>query len=285
MSQNGGHFDADWLSLREPADAAARSKALVNRLDAWLADRKSVHIVDLGAGHGSNLRFLGPRLHGHQEWLLIDHDPELLKHACRHLTVRSTDGHPIPVQGRSGNLNELAGMTLTRPDVLTTSALLDLCSRQWIKTLVEHMASWRCAGLFSLNVNGRRFFIDQDGQEIVNHDDAQMAAWFNEHQRQAKGLGPALGPDSVTVLAAELERVGFLVFQESTPWHCPAGDADTSTLVRALVDGWRLAALEIAPEHGEFIDRWHRERMEWLNRNQAGLVIGHIDLLTVPEFP
>ena len=285
MSQKGGHFDADWLSLREPADAAARSLALVDRLDAWLTDRDSVQIIDLGAGHGSNLRFLGPRLQGRQHWLLVDRDAELLKHATRHSPARGTDGQTISVQSRSGDLSELAGMALPRPDVLTASALLDLCSRQWIEMLVEHMASWRCAGLFSLNVNGRRFFVDHDGQEIVNRDDGQMAAWFNDHQRQDKGLGRALGPDAVTMLAAELEPAGFKVFQESTPWHCPAGDADTSALARALVDGWRLAALEFAPGHGEFIDRWHRERMEWLNRKQAGLVIGHIDLLAIPAHP
>ncbi len=285
MSQDGGHFNAHWLSLREPADAAARSQSLVERLDAWLADRDAMCIVDLGAGHGSNLRFLGARLHGRQQWLLIDHDPELLDHAARHSPDQSADGLAVSVKCRSGDLKDLATLDLPKPDVLTASALLDLCSRQWIEMLVEHMARWRSAGLFSLNVNGQRFFIDQHGQQIVSRDDQRMAAWFNDHQCQAKGLGRALGPDAVTVLADALEQVGFEVFQESTPWHCPAGDPDRSTLAVELVNGWRQAALEIAPGHGEFIDTWHQERMDWLNRNQAGLVIGHIDLLAIPAPP
>ncbi len=285
MSKDNGHFDADWLSLREPADAAARSQALIDRLDTWLAGIDSVRVIDLGAGHGSNLRYMAPRLSGRQHWLLVDHDPNLLDHATGHRPLQSREGQPVSLQCRTGNLKELASLDLPRPDVLSASALLDLCSRRWIETLIERMAGWRCAGLFSLNVNGRRFFVDHDEQEIVNRDDGQMAAWFNDHQRQAKGLGRALGPDAVSVLAAELQRAGFQVFQESTPWHCPAGAAHTSALARALVDGWRLAALEIAPGHVEFIDRWHRDRMKWLNQNQAGLVIGHIDLLAVPASP
>ena len=53
----------DWLALREPAGAAARSTGLVEVLRAHLpTDGLLVH--DLGSGTGSMARWLAPRLAG-----------------------------------------------------------------------------------------------------------------------------------------------------------------------------------------------------------------------------
>ena len=55
----------DWLALREPADAAARSRELVRRLcDRSVEDRWSIH--DLACGSGSMGRWLAPLLPGSQ---------------------------------------------------------------------------------------------------------------------------------------------------------------------------------------------------------------------------
>ena len=50
-------FDGDWLDLREPHDAAARDPGLAAMLSAALPARPRV--LDLGAGTGSLLRWLG----------------------------------------------------------------------------------------------------------------------------------------------------------------------------------------------------------------------------------
>ena len=50
---------ADWLALREPADAAARSRALVDALRPQLPTG-AAGIHDLGSGTGSMARWLAP---------------------------------------------------------------------------------------------------------------------------------------------------------------------------------------------------------------------------------
>ena len=58
-------FTPDWLTLREGYDAWARSARLLCQLARWCAGRGPLHIVDLGAGTGSNLRAMRPRWAGH----------------------------------------------------------------------------------------------------------------------------------------------------------------------------------------------------------------------------
>src|SRR3546814_17082861 len=78
-------FDADWLSLRAPADEAARSSDLTGRFGEALLRRGggAVRIVDLGSGTGANFRFLAPRLAAlgarAQSWRLVAREQNLLE--------------------------------------------------------------------------------------------------------------------------------------------------------------------------------------------------------------
>ena len=88
-----GAADATWLELRRGADTLARDEGagvLLERLVAHLeADRATgpqvtsagaLRVVDIGAGTGANRGYLAPRLPMAQEWVAVDHDPELLAH-------------------------------------------------------------------------------------------------------------------------------------------------------------------------------------------------------------
>ena len=75
-------FSADWLQLREPVDALSRAGSLAALTRSQLRPARPagerVQIVDLGAGTGSNLRYLAPFLGGSQDWLLVEQDGSLL---------------------------------------------------------------------------------------------------------------------------------------------------------------------------------------------------------------
>ena len=74
-------FSAEWLALREPADWRSRSARVTNAVVHALPKGRVVRAVDLAAGTGSNTRFLKRTLPPPQEWLLVDHDPDLLERA------------------------------------------------------------------------------------------------------------------------------------------------------------------------------------------------------------
>ena len=81
MSAVGVRVSPAWLALREPADAAARSAELAGRVARHLPAAGPLVIHDLGGGSGAMGRWLAPRLHGPQHWVLHDRDADLLERA------------------------------------------------------------------------------------------------------------------------------------------------------------------------------------------------------------
>lgn len=291
MSENAW-FSGDWLTLREPVDHVARSRRLESRLTAWLARRRTeshpLQVLDLGCGHGSNLRHLAPRLSGAQHWHLVDLDGELLTRAGD-----NPPSHPgLTYDCHQADLAELSNLDVPSPDLVTASALFDLVSAEWIERLVDRCQQWQAAALLVLTVNGQRGFLDQDGrpcqiEEVggtpAEQRDIRMQDLFNQHQRQAKGLGPALGPDAIVELERCFQAAGFQVLVAASDWQLKVDDEMTSQLGPVLLDGWRKAALEVAPDEQALIDRWHADRCRELRAGTLGLRIGHSDLLALPD--
>jgi SAM-dependent methyltransferase len=148
-------FSADWLGLREPADTAARPPDLVDWIAPSLPRDRSVHVLDLATGTGSNLRYLAPRLGGLQQWVLADHDPALLGAMPERLaTWAAANDVAVGTAGKSLTLlgagfscrvdrlqvdlsRDPGTLDFTRFDLVSTAALLDLVSDVWLENLVR----------------------------------------------------------------------------------------------------------------------------------------------------
>lgn len=235
---------AEWLALREPADAAARAADLVARLPA--ANEHVIH--DLGAGTGSMGRWLAPRLDGPQHWVLHDRDADLLERA-------DISGATFETRRSDVTRPDLAGATL-----VTASALLDLLTEDGVKGLVGACVEAGCPALLTLSVTG--------GVELTPADplDGRVGAAFNAHQRR-NGL---LGPDAPAVAAEEFRRCGAKVIVRPSPWRL--GPAQTE-LIAAWFGGWVAAAREHDPELD--LDAYGRRRV-------AQVTVEHADLLALP---
>jgi hypothetical protein len=283
-------FSADWLALREPFDAAARAANLIAALQAHVAAKAAatqLEIVDLGAGAGSNLRYLAPLLGGAQRWRLVDHDPRLLDagiaatHAWAEergadvrrtgstLAIRAAD-FAAEVHCEPADLTELDALDLPVGGLVTAAALLDLVSQSWLDALAQHCRAANAAIHFALTYDGRTDFTPAD------QDDAEVLTLFNRHQLGDKGFGPALGPQAAAAAKTTFEARGYRLQAAQSDWSIEPRE---HALQLALLEGWRTAASEIAPQRMGALEQWHARRREHVLGGQSLLRIGHNDFV------
>ncbi|MYL22469.1 glycosyltransferase [Halomonas alkaliantarctica] len=280
----GSHFTADWLTLREPVDAEARSQHLVEAAAAWLSTKQTpLELVDLGCGRGSNVCFLAPHFPGPQHWQLLDHDPMLLRQAHqRSERLCDRDGQSVTLETSARSLTELPLNWPAQADVISASALLDLVSAEWLDVLVEHCATHRQALFFTLSVTGDWHLTDACGTPHNDAEDAAIQALFNAHQQRDKGFGAALGGRAHAELVKRLDAAGFYVEEAASPWRLKAGQDEHITLLYPLINGWVEAALEQAPQQHEWIEAWRAARLAQVDAGEIGAFVDHRDLWARP---
>ncbi|MFE2429907.1 SAM-dependent methyltransferase [Streptomyces sp. NPDC059373] len=274
-------FSPQWLALREDADAAARSAALLDPLRAHLesAQRGAGPLVvrDLGCGTGSLGRWLTGQLPGPQHWILHDRDPRLLSLAAASLAgLTDGDGGPVTVETRQGDLTRLRASDLAGTSLVTASALLDLLTLGEVDALAEACVGAGCPALLTLSVVGS---VELDPADPL---DAGVAAAFDAHQRRESGGRQLLGPDAVTAATEAFERRGARLLTRPSPWRL---GADQGELAREWLRGWVGAACEQRPDLAAEGDAYLDRRFGASAAGELRVRVGHSDLLALPGTP
>src|SRR6266536_5390828 len=209
-------FSAKWLALREPYDLAARNAVVLDTVANAFLGQAAISVVDLACGAGATLRAVGPPLPPRQSWRLVDNSLSLLARAF-------TPGHPphVTVTTTLLDLARDLELALDGPlDLVTTSALLDLVSPEWLDRLIVEVAARRLPFYGALTYDGRAV------AEPVGHHDVELLAGFNLHQHTDKGFGPALGPGAAACAARRFEQFGYVVVEGHSDWLLGPEDRD-----------------------------------------------------------
>jgi hypothetical protein len=261
MSAQDVRVSPDWLVLREPADAAARSTELAARLARRLSAAGGLVIHDLGGGSGAMGRWLAPWLPGCQHWVIHDRDPELLELAL------AAPPHSATVEARPSDIAALTPDDLAGASLVTASALLDVVAADELVTMLAACTAVGCPLLLTLTVVGRVALSPADPL------DARIGSSFNEHQRR----GGLLGPDAVAAAAAQLRATGAEVLVRPSPWRLGSAHAELSA---EWLEGWIDAACEQDPtlDAGAYRDL----RLAQAAAGQLAVTVDHADLLVAP---
>jgi hypothetical protein len=255
-------FSADWLALREPADARARADALIVQAGAGLAAHPAPLVCDLGSGTGAGMRAFAPAFPVDTRWCLTDNDPDTLAIAAQagaRVETRLTDlaGDPAPWPADCA--------------LVTATALFDLAAPAWIDRLAARLAADRLPLLACLTYDGRL------GLCPAVPGDAALCAAFNRHQRHDKGLGgPAAGPGAVDALCDALLARGYAVARADSPWQLIDGRDDA--LIAELLRGWSGAMVEAGLVSSHVAEDWLAARLARTDR----VTVGHTDIYAAP---
>ena len=273
-------FSPEWLSLREPSDHRARDAMLGLKLADRLQKRGSIAVTDLGCGTGSNIRATYALLGPEQHWTLVDHDAKLLAAARTHLTAwaeRATphgdrlelvkSGKRLTVAFQQADLvahlDEALG---ERPDLVTASALFDLCSAPFIARFAKAVVARKAAFYTVLTYNGIQKWTP------AHAADAAMLDAFHAHQMTDKGFGPSAGPAAPRALATAFKANGYAVHEGDSPWLLGRSD---QALIDELVPGFAGAVAETGSVPAPKLAEWHAVK-------RHGAEVGHTDTLAVP---
>lgn len=259
-------FSADWLNLRAPADAAARSTVVLQACQAYFAGRRDLNVCDIGAGIGATPDALKDVLPDQRRWRLIDIDQGNLEIAKQRL-------------GAAGETVEIAAVDVARDPApwtpacgfVTASALFDLAGIKWIERFVAALSKQRLPLLALLTYDG--------AQQLTpaHPDDAAMLQAFNHHQLLDKGLGGgAAGPGAAPALIAALEAAGYKVLQDPSPWRLTT--AKHPALIAETLNGWANACIKADLIAATTANRWLQDR---LARTDT-LTVGHVDIFATP---
>jgi hypothetical protein len=260
----------DWLALRERADAAARSRALVDELRRRVPAGECWLIHDLACGTGSMGRWLAPLLPGRQRWVLHDRDADLLARASADAPGPADDGAEVAIETRLSDVTQLDPDDLTGVTLITASALLDLLTLEELTRLIDACVGAGCPVLFALSVSGRVQLLPPDPL------DARIAAAFNEHQRRLTPRGRLLGPAAVEAAVEGFRGFGAEVVVRSSSWRLGAADGE---LALEWLTAWIDAACEQEPELGPEADPFRRRRLNEAAAGALAVTVGHADLL------
>jgi hypothetical protein len=297
---------SEWLSLREPEDAATRSRELALAAAALLEQKvlkqtleqtplqhrtlqqtplqpTPLSIHDLGSGTGSMMRWLAPLLPGPQTWTLHDWNADLIEQAAAGIRPLDRDGVPISVRTQPGNLADLRAAVLgpagqPAASLVTASALLDVLTVNEIHAIVDAVLDVGCPVLLALTVTG-----DVRLSPADELDPAFQAA-VNAHQRRDIGTRRQVGQDGAAIAGRLFTEAGWHVRSSTTTWRL---DHYRPRLLAEWFDGWVDAALEFDAEHDAELQahaaRYRRGRAAEIERGELTAHIDHLDLLAWPR--
>lgn len=262
-------FSVAWLALRERYDRAARNDDVLAAVMAHVADRDAIGVVDLACGTGSTLRAIAPRLRPRQDWRLVDNNLSLLARAAGTEGGRGVKVTAVPVDLALDLEAALDGPI----DLVTTSALLDLVSDDWLSRLIVETAARRLPLYAALTYDGEVVL------DPVDPLDQAIVAAVNRHQLGDKGFGPALGPAAASAAIAHFERAGCVVTSGKSDWVFSAQDREIQNQVIA---GWTAAAAELGELSSRAVADWSARRLDLVTAGRSTMRVGHVDLFARP---
>jgi hypothetical protein len=266
-------FDGDWLSLREPADHAARDERLLEAVRLRLREIENPRVVDLAAGRGSTIAAIDPGNELGVQWHLRDQDVGLLRQAKTRFADHGIESGPCDLRTAVLSADQFGDLVPAGTDLVTLSAFVDLVSLEWLAHFALRCSERALPVYCALTIDGRFSF------DPVHPSDEAFLTALATHEQSDKGFGPALGPHAPQVFNAAFGRAGYVVDEADSDWVLSADDAP---LIEALIEGWVGAVMQSGLMDETELIGWVSARLNQMRERSLRISLGHKDMLARP---
>ena len=257
-------YPVPWLDCRYPFDASGRNKNLVGILMDALHQQSDIHILDLGAGNGSNYRYYNEKLPSGCRWTCLERDELLVEE------LQQLGNHVKPVKGSVGDLTQL--VDLSQVDLVLANALFDLFSEEQFRDTLTPIIHGNIPFFFTLNYKSMAF-------HPFHPLDSQITSLYHRHMRREQDFGRAMGEEGPEKMSKVLKGLGAsdMRYGESI-WQVNPSD---SQMLEYLIFFIGEAVPELALSSQELLDleEWIKTRKTQLDNQLLSVKVYHEDLL------
>lgn len=283
----------EWLQVRYPYDAKARSKEVEQKTIDYFSGRTHLRILDLGSGTGANTRYYAPRFPSSQEWILLENERRLTEATSRELmswafrqkrkfrltpdrlNIENGKGE-ISIQIKNASFFELESEEdICGYDLVTSNAFFDLISRERFLRFASLLASAAKPLLATLNYTSMRF-------DPAQRSDETYIPLYESHMRKPKGFGPPMGPLCGDRMVETLGSFGFTVNSGESLWNILSEDKTMMKYMLGFMDEALCGMLKDSRKLRRF-DGWKKDKWRLIETGRLKLIVGHLDCFARPE--
>lgn len=282
-------FTATWINLRESYDMLSRSDLLQNLYKNNKMNLKKV--IDLGGGNGSFLRWCHYKNIIYDDFLIIDNDEALLKSfyprtksylSMMSLSLIKDNMMSYRIQNLKNNKDGF--ITLKKQDfyksidiindynLVSFSAVSDLLSKKFIKCLFDKVNKGTNL-YFSICFDGRVKWKNK------NKHDKYIVSMFNQHQKQEKTTGVALGLDSINFIKNLSKKNDYKIYIADSSWSVDSHDNDSRIFQKAYLNTIYKPLKKFELTDKDILENWLKSKQNDIENKNSNLVVGHKDIL------
>ena len=282
-------FTTTWINLRESYDMLSRSDLLQNLYKNNKMNLKKV--IDLGGGNGSFLRWCHYKNIIYDDFLIIDNDETLLKsfypRTKSYLSMMSLSlikDNMMSYRIQNIKKNKDGFITLKKQDfyksidiindynLVSFSAVSDLLSKKFIKYLFDKIDKGTNL-YFSICFDGRVKWKNK------NKHDKYIVSMFNQHQKQEKTTGVALGLNSIDFIKNLAKKNDYKIYIADSSWSVDSQDNDSRIFQKAYLNTIYKPLKKYELTDQDILKDWLRSKQNDIENKNSNLVVGHKDIL------
>ena len=282
-------FTATWINLRESYDMLSRSNLLQNLYKNNKMNLKKV--IDLGGGNGSFLRWCHYKNIIYDDFLIIDNDEALLKSfyprtksylSMMSLSLIKDNMMSYRIQNLKNNKDGFIKLKkqdfyksidiINDYNLVSFSAVSDLLSKKFIKCLFDKVNKGTNL-YFSICFDGRVKWKNK------NKHDKYIVSMFNQHQKQEKTTGVALGFDSINFIKNLSKKNDYKIYIADSSWSVDSHDNDSRVFQKAYLNTIYKPLKKFELTDKDILEDWLRSKKNDIESKNSNLVVGHKDIL------